>query len=71
MANQADKTTGYWDFYDFQTGKLLEKERRISRTLVPSAGQLIVGIPGKPNAIIRTFKFKGIKDRLPCYEVYV
>jgi len=71
MPFDVKRVTAYWDFYDFQTGKVLEGERSITNAVMPATGQLIIGVPGKPNAIIRAFKFKGIKNRLPCYEVYV
>jgi len=38
---------------------------------MPIAGVLLIGMPGKFHAIVRDFKFKGIKDKLPCYDVYV
>jgi hypothetical protein len=61
----------YWDFYDSDSGRLLEKERKINQFAMPSEGALVTYIPGKLNAVIRSFKFKGAKDGLPCYDVYV
>ena len=60
-----------WDFYDSGSGRLLEAGRKATGLPVPTMGQLIVGVPGKPNSIVRDFKLNGIKDRLPWYSVYV
>jgi hypothetical protein len=65
------KAVAYWNVYDSGTGAALEKEKVIDRNPMPSAGGLIIGITGKPNAIVRDFKFSGTKDGLPCYDVYV
>lgn len=65
------RAVAYWDFYDSTTGEVLEKERLIKRSAMPTIGGLVIGIPGKPNAIIRNFNFKESKDNLPCYDVYV
>ncbi|MDD5311909.1 MAG: hypothetical protein PHO26_02585 [Dehalococcoidia bacterium] len=68
----ASKTVvAYWDFYDSDSGRLLEKDRKINQSAMPSQGALITNIPGKPNAVVRLFKFRGAKDGLPCYDVYV
>lgn len=65
------KIIAYWNIYDSETGSLIEKEKAITHDAMPSAGGLIIGIPGKFNAIVRNFRFNGIKDGLPCYDVYV
>ena len=65
------RVVAYWDFYDFASGKILEKGRAVKNRAMPHFGEVIVGVPGKPNAIVRDIKFSGIKDKLPCYDVYV
>ena len=65
------RIVAYWNIYDSESRRVIEKEKAISRSAMPSAGALIVGIPGKLNAIVRDFKFVGSKDGLPCYDVYV
>ena len=65
------RAVAYWDFYDSTTGEVLEKERLIKRGAMPTIGGLVIGIPGKPNAIIRNFSFRGSKNNLLCYYVYV
>ena len=68
---ETNKTVAYWNIYDSESGALLQKEKEIARTAMPSEGALLIGIPGKFNAVVRNFKFKGIKGNLPCYDVYV
>ncbi len=65
------KTVAYWNIYDSEKGSLIEKERAMTYDAMPTAGVLIIGIPGKFHAIVRTFKFSGIKNDRPCYDVYV
>jgi len=65
------KIVAYWNIYDFETGLLIEKERAMTHDAMPSAGVLIIGIPGKFHAIVRNFKFSGTRDKLPCYDVYM
>jgi len=65
------KTVAYWNIYDSEKGSLIEKERVMTHDAMPTAGVLIIGIPGKFHAIVRTFKFSGTKDGLPCYDVFV
>jgi len=65
------KTVAYWNIYDSETGALLEKEKEIVRNAMPSTGGLMIGVPGKFNAIVRNFKFSGTKNKRPCYDVYV
>jgi hypothetical protein len=50
---------------------IVEKEKPVAHNAMPSTGGLIIGIPGKLNAIVKNFKFSGTKDNLPCYDVYV
>jgi hypothetical protein len=61
----------YWDFYDYATGGVVEKGRAVKIRATPQYGEMIIGVPGKPNAIVRDFKFSGIKEKLPCYEVFL
>jgi hypothetical protein len=63
--------TAYWDFYDASSGKILEKEHAVYKAAMPAQGMLVTNITGKPNAVIRTFKFSRIVNGLPCYDVYV
>lgn len=65
------KTVAYWNIYDLKTGAILEEEKPIDRNVMPSMGGLIIGIAGRPNVIVQNFKFRGTKDNLPCYDVYV
>jgi len=65
------KTVAYWNIYDSETGSVIEKEKAMTHDAMPIAGVLIIGMPGKFHAIVRDFKFKGIKEKLPCYDVYV
>jgi hypothetical protein len=65
------KTVAYWNLYDSDTKALIEKEKAMTHDPMPTAGVLIIGIPGKHHAIVRHFQFKGIKDNLPCYDVYI
>ena len=65
------KVVAYWDFYDSATGRILEQGRGVKNRAVPHFGEVVVGVPGKPNAIVRDIKFSGIKDKLPCYSVFV
>lgn len=67
----SEKVLAYWDFYDSATGELLEKERKIKHTTWPAVNELVTGLPGKPQAIVRNCKFRGRKEELPCYDVYV
>ena len=50
---------------------MIQKERAMTHHAMPTAGVLIIGIPGKFHAIVRDFKFKGIKNNLPCYDIYL
>jgi hypothetical protein len=68
---QRHSVTAYWDVYDRQTGQLLEAERLVKDRTWPAIGEFVVGIPGKPNAIVRDVNLKGMKGSLPHYEVYV
>jgi hypothetical protein len=68
---EKNKVVAYWNIYDSETGSVIEKEKAIMHDAMPSIGGLIIGIPGKFNAIVRNFRFNGIKDNLPCYDVYV
>lgn len=61
----------YWDFYDHATGRVLESGRAVKHRAMPNFGEVIVGIPEKPNAIVQDVKFSGIRDKLPCYIVFV
>lgn len=62
----------YWDFYDYMVaGKIIEKGRGVKIRATPQFGEMIIGVPGKPNAIIRDFKFSGIREKLPCYDVFI
>ena len=61
----------YWDFYDTGSGKILEKERAIFKIAMPAEGALVTYIPGKLNAVVRSFRFSRIVKGLPCYDVYV
>jgi hypothetical protein len=65
------KVVAYWDIFEISSGLLLEKQHIIDGNAMPGTGQLIVGILGKPQAIVKDFKFKGSKDKLPYYNVYV
>jgi hypothetical protein len=65
------RVVAYWDFYDTATGEILERGRAVKNRATPHFGEVIVGVPGKPNAIVRNIKFSGIKNKLPCYDVYV
>ncbi len=71
MQSAKRSATAYWDFYDAASGKILEKEHPVYRAAMPSDGMLITNITGRPNAVIRSFKFSRIVKGLPCYEVYV
>jgi hypothetical protein len=66
-----NKVVAYWNIFDSQTGSLLEKEKTIERRAMPSIGGLMIGVPGRLNAIVQSIKFSGTKDRLPRYDVYV
>jgi len=68
---EKNKAVAYWNIYDTETGSIIEKEKPIVHNALPSTGGLIIGIPGKLNAIVRNFKFSGTKGNLPCYDVYV
>jgi hypothetical protein len=61
----------YWDFYDYSSGNIVEKGRAVKIRATPQYGEMIIGVPGKPSAIVRDFKFSGIRDKLPCYEVFI
>ncbi len=61
----------YWNFCDYASGIVVEKERGMKGRAMPQFGEMVIGVPGKPNAIVRDYKFCGIKDKLPCYEVFV
>ena len=65
------KTVAYWNIYDSETKALIKKEKAITNDAMPIAGVLLIGIPGKYHAIVRDFKFKGIKNNQPCYDVYL
>jgi hypothetical protein len=65
------RVVAYWDFYDSASRKLLERGRAVQNRATPHFGEVIVGVPGKPNAIVRDIKFSGIREKLPCYDVYV
>ena len=65
------KAVAYWNIYDIKTGAILEKEKPVERTAMPSNGALIINIAGRPNVIVQNFKFSGTRDGLPCYDVYV
>jgi hypothetical protein len=65
------RVVAYWDFYDFATRRIMEKGRPVQNRATPHFGEVVVGVPGKPNAIVRDIKFSGIKDKLPCYDVFV
>ncbi|HAV10722.1 MAG TPA: hypothetical protein DCX22_03795 [Dehalococcoidia bacterium] len=65
------KVVAYWNVYDVSTNKLIEDQRTIEDKAMPMIGDLLVGIPGRSQAIVRNLKFAGIKDNLPCYDVYV
>jgi hypothetical protein len=65
------KIVAFWDIYEYTTGLLLEKQRMIDHNAMPGVGQLVVGIPGKPQVIVKDFRFKGSKDNLPYYDVYI
>ncbi|GEM_PF-366081 len=71
MPDANKRSAAYWDFYDSSSGELLEEGRKIEQNSIPIVGGLVIGIPQKRNAIVRNFKFKGIRDGLPCYQVYV
>ena len=64
------RIVAYWDIYESGTGLLLER-RLIERDPMPAVGQLVIGIPGKLQGIVRNFRFKGSRNNLPCYDVYV
>jgi hypothetical protein len=68
---QRQNVGAYWNFYDAQTRQLLEDGRLVRGTSWPTVGQMIVGVPGKPSAIVKDFSTKGTKDGLPCYDVYI
>ncbi len=61
----------YWNVYDTVTGQLIEKDRAIADKAMPLVGDLLIGIPGRSQAIVRNLKFSGKKDNLPCYDVYI
>ena len=65
------KVVAYWDFYDFATGQVLEKGRPVKKRATPHFGEVVVGVPGKLNGVVREIKFSGIRDKLPCYNVYI
>ena len=65
------RIVAYWDIYEYSSGLLIEKQRAITYKGMPAIGGLIIGIPNKPQVIIRDFQFKGSKDGLPYYNVYV
>ncbi len=71
MSMENKKVIAYWNIYDSKTGAVLEEEKIIERNAMPSMGGLIIGITGRPNVIVQSFKFRGTKDNLPCYDVYV
>ena len=65
------KVVAYWNIYDSETKALIQKEKGMTHDAMPIAGVLLIGIPGKYHAIVRDFKFKGIKNNQPCYDVYL
>jgi hypothetical protein len=65
------KVVAFWDIYDSTTGSLLESQYKVYHNPMPAAGELVVGIHGKPQAIVKDFQFKGSNDNLPYYNVYV
>lgn len=65
------KALAYWNLCDFASKKVLEAERPIKANPVPTLGMLIIGTPGKPNGIIQDYKYKGAKDNIPCYDVFI
>jgi hypothetical protein len=67
----SEKIASYWNLYDIKTGQLLEEGRKIKGKSWPASGELVVGIPGKLNAIVKDVRLKGIKDTLPEYDVYL
>jgi hypothetical protein len=40
------KVVAYWNIYDSETVPLIETEKAIVRSAMPSTGGLIIGIPG-------------------------
>jgi len=64
------RIVAYWDIYESENGLLLET-RLIERDPMPAVGLLLIGIPGKHQGIVRNFSFKGSRNNLPCYDVYV
>ena len=65
------KTVAYWNIYDTNSKQVLEECRAIVDKAMPMAGDLLVGIQGKSQAIVKNVRFAGKKDDLPCYDVYV
>ena len=61
----------YWDCYDAQSGELLEQARMVKGQSWPAIGEMVVGVPGKPNAIVKDVKLKGMRGKLPYYDVYL
>lgn len=65
------RIVAYWNIYDSETGTLIEAGKAIIKNAMPAVGGLIVGIPEKFHAIVKDFRFNGIQNGLPCYDVYI
>ena len=66
-----ERITAYWDLYDKLTGQLLEANRVIKAKSWPAIGEMVIGVPGKPNSIVKDVQLKGMKNNLPLYDVFI
>jgi len=65
------KTVAFWNIYDAETKALIQKEKAMTHDAMPIAGILLIGMPGKYHAIGVNVNSNCIKDKLPCYDVYL
>lgn len=66
-----DRIGAYWDVYDIKTGQLIASEHLVRGKSWPAIGEVVSGIPGRLNAVVKDVKLKGMKGNLPHYDVYV
>jgi hypothetical protein len=68
---EIERKGAYWDVYDIKTGKLIATEYFVTGKSWPAIGEIVVGIPGRPQTFVKDVKLKGMKGKLPHYDIYV
>ena len=69
---EMDRIGAYWDVYDINTGQLITSEHLVrGKSSWPAIGEVVSGIPGRLNTVVKDVKLKGMKGKLPYYDVYV